>query len=185
MIGWLKKRLGLGEPEKAPDPLAGFDQRLQVLTRRTSELRRSAATLLSLRGDLERGIEQAKAQADEARRKASDPAAERIRSVLEDDAERAQQRAVELQAELERVRVEAAALSETVQSLEREAEQVRRERASAVARHTANQAMLDTGGERARVEGLIALERARDEAEKAQALAELAREDAEARKAKG
>ncbi|MFN7135163.1 MAG: hypothetical protein ACK4N5_24020, partial [Myxococcales bacterium] len=129
MFDWLKKRFAR-QPAPEPNPLAPWDERLGVLTRRTSELRRSAATLLSLRGELERGVLKARQQASEARRKAEEPAAQRIAVVLAEDAERADKRADELQAELERVRIEADGLAETVRTLEAEAEQLRRERSA-------------------------------------------------------
>lgn len=182
MIGWLKRRFTRRAPERETDPLAAWDERLQVLSRRTSDLRRSAATLLAMRGELERGLAQAESLAEEARRKAADPAAQRIAAVLEEDAAAAERRAESIRVELERVEVEAAAIAETVQTLEREAEQLRRERTAAAARFAASRAMHESGGERARVEGLLALDRARDEAERAQALLEIAREDAAARK---
>src|SRR5690606_24536492 len=51
MIGWLKRRFTRRAPERETDPLAAWDERLQVLSRRTSDLRRSAATLLAMRGE--------------------------------------------------------------------------------------------------------------------------------------
>jgi hypothetical protein len=71
---------------------------------------------------------------------------------------------------------DAASLAQMVEKIESEAEALRRERVTASARLAAARAVSQLeGGER--IDQMIALDRARDEVERAHALAQLCRED--------
>lgn len=181
LIGWLKGRLAKGAPADA-DPVQAYDRRLDTLRARSAELRRSAATLLAARGELDRAI----AAAQEAERQAKERLEEAagrhdVAAVLEADRERARQRGRALAEERERLVSEAKGLAEAVAGVEAEAEGLRREREAARARWTASRTVADSAG-KALAESageLTALDRARDEIERARALAEICREDLE------
>ncbi|HZI03466.1 MAG TPA: hypothetical protein VEZ71_05560, partial [Archangium sp.] len=56
LFDWLRKKTPK-KPERPKDPLAAFDQLIEDLERQGAEIRKSAATLLALRGDLARSEE--------------------------------------------------------------------------------------------------------------------------------
>jgi phage shock protein A len=176
---WFKKRIGRSPPE-AEDPVKAFDQRLDTLGARASELRRSAATLLAARGEIDRAIVAAKDAEQQARARLAQAAGRAdIAAVLEADAARAVERQQALKEQREKLETEAKSLAETVGKVEADAEVLRREREAVQARwassrtvgEASNKVLVDSFSE------LAALERARDEVERAQALAEITRED--------
>jgi hypothetical protein len=178
LLSWFKKRFAKAPVED--DPVKAFDQRLDTLSARASELRRSAATLLAARGEIDRAIVTAKGAQEQARERLAQAAGRKdIEAVLQADAERAGERQKALVEQREKLETEAKALAETVGKVEAEAEVLRRERAAVQARWTAsrtvteasNKVLVDSFGE------MAALERARDEVERAHALAEISRED--------
>jgi phage shock protein A len=181
--GWLKARFTKKAAED--DPVKAYDQRLDSLQARATELRRSAATLLAARGELDRSIGAAQEQESQARERLVKAAFKPdVAAVLQADVTRAQERARALSEERGRLEDEAGVLAETVGNIEAEAETLRRERASAQARWTASRTvaaastrvLVDSLGE------MSALDRARDEIERAHALAQICREDLEAKK---
>ena len=187
-LSWLKSRFASKAAPEDEDPVAAFDRRLQTLAERAGEMRKSAATLLAARGELDRGIEAAREAEKHARARIVDAAGKPdVAAVLEADAERAAKRAESLAKDRERFDGEAAALAESVAKVEEEAEVLRRERAAAQARWTASRTVAQASSRA--IENnfgeMAALERARDEVERAHALAEVCREDLERqRKAK-
>ena len=169
-------------PALPKDPIAAFDAMLELLDRQGSEVRKSAAALLASRGELQRS------QARYARQK--EEIGERIRTAAERGDSRAEQ---VLRRDLEQVELKARATDEALAKVAADAELVlelardlgeqsatlRDERNSARARFDAEQVLSDALQKRsARIEQVLALDAARDELEKAHALAEIVREDA-------
>jgi len=151
------------------------------------DLRRSAATLLAARGEIDRALKAAQAAEEQARARLAQAAGRPdVVSVLEGDLAKARDRQKPLSDERERIDAEAKGLAETVGKVEAEAEALRRERDSVAARLAASRSvaeasskvLTDSFGE------MAALDRARDEVERAHALADLAREDLKAARKK-
>jgi len=118
-LNWLKKRFGKAPEEESP--VAAFDQRLDTLGARASELRRSAATLLAARGEIDRAIASAKDAEKQARERLAQAAGRQdVATVLEADAARAVERQKVLLEQRERLESEAMALAETVGKVEAE-----------------------------------------------------------------
>ena len=188
MMSWLKG-LGAKKDRKPEDPMEAWDRRIDALSGKGSELRKAAATLLALRSELERGVNTAKARMKDAGSRLEQAIAQSkqdVATVLEDDLEQARERADHLTAELERVVQDASALGLTAREIEKEAEGLRRERASAAARLMASKTV--SGLAHAlndRLDEVMALEKARDDIERAHALAEICKEDLEERKKRG
>ena len=184
LLDWLRKK----PAPAAADPMLAFDRRIDALAARAGALRRSAATLLTVRRELDRKLEglgrhtrTARDNEDQARTSGDAATA----AVLLADQQRFSADEAHLREQREKVTTDAAALSEAVQGIERELETVRRERDSArvqlTARDTlasARQALED------RVDEMLQLDAARDEVERAHALAEIYQEDAKARGAR-
>lgn len=168
-------------PKKPDDPLAVFDQVIASLSRQAGEVRRSAATLLALKGELSR--EQARYQKrlkelEDRRadaRRAEDSKAE---LTLEKDRIDAQRRLDETKEALARAVSDAELLKETAEQLGRQVSELEDERLSAKARMSAGVAVTEAlKTHAAQLERVLKLDAARDEVEKAHALAELYRED--------
>lgn len=163
------------------DPLAAFDRRIDALAARAAELRRSAATLLSTKGEMTRAQSAARRRAAQvaARAGAAGRAGDdRSAVVLEGDARAAEAEAAGFDRELARVDDDARALAEGTRRIEEELSTLRQERAGAEARLVASTALSGAGRAMAeRGHELTALDAARDEVEKAKALAEVYRED--------
>ena len=176
---WFKKRFGRAPPE-AEDPVKAFDQRLDTLGARACELRRSAATLLAARGEIDRAIVAAKDAEQQARDRLGKAAGRAdIAAVLEADAARAAERQQALKEQREKLETEAKALAETVGKVEADAELLRREREAVQARWKASRTVTEASSKvlSDSFSELAALERARDEVERAHALADITRED--------
>lgn len=188
VIAWLRERLS-GRSLPAPvDPIDAYDRRIDALSGRGGELRRAAATLLALRGELERGLaaeegkqRDARARLEQARGKSRAD----VSAVLSEDLERATERMEAMSNELAQVGEDAKALGASAKEVEREAEQLRRERASAVARLSASVTVARVAHAKSdRLDEILALDRARDEVERARALAEVCKEDLASRRRK-
>ncbi len=181
LIAWIRRRFARA-PKTRRDPLlAAFDQRITELDGRASELRRSAATLLATRGELERGqaaaemrARQCRVRADEAQKAAEAQA----RAVSLADAEAADTEARGFAEQMAKVDEDAQAIAETTRKLEGELASLKQERAATEARLTAAAAV--AGASRAlaeKADQLTALDEARDGVEQAKALADVYRED--------
>jgi phage shock protein A len=176
VFGFFKRK-----PRPPADPLAVFDGAIEAAERDAGELRRSAATLLAQRGMLERDGARLEAERgavearlDEALR-AGDVRAARL---LEADLQRTGLSLAAAREALARVSADAELLVEGARETSARVEALRAERASAHARLLAGQA----AGSAMQAEGArrvddLKLDRARDEVERARALAELWRED--------
>ncbi|MBF5041130.1 hypothetical protein FGE12_01900 [Aggregicoccus sp. 17bor-14] len=177
LFDWWRKR----RARAAPDPLATYDRVLGELEQEAARVRRAAAALLALQGELRRSAERAAAhlreldgRADDARRRGDDRAAQ----VLHADRARSEEEGRAARAALARVEADAEVLVAAARSLEERLGALRREREDAALRLRAGelvQEALRLPGER--FEHRVALDAARDEVERAHALAELYREE--------
>jgi phage shock protein A len=177
---WFRRR-----PAPAPDPLAAYDDLVSDLAGEAAELRRAAATLLTARSRFGRelsGMEQVartlRDRADRARAGGDGRTAE----VLDADAHREDHRAEGLREELARTETDVAQLEEAARRAVEQVDRLRSERDLAAARLTAGTALAaEAQRSRAdRIRRLVAVDAARDEIERAHALAEVWREDREA-----
>jgi len=176
---WFRRR-----PAPAPDPIAAYDDLVSDLAGEAAELRRAAATLLTVRSRLGRelsGMEQVarvlRDRLDRARSAGDGRAAE----VLDADARREDRRAEGIREELSRTETDVAQLEEAAARVAGQVDRLRSERDLAAARLTAGTALAaEAQRSRAdRVRRLVAVDAARDEVERAHALAEVWREDRE------
>lgn len=175
VFGLFKKK-----PAAPEDPLAAFDGAIASLERQGTEVRRSAATLLALRSELARDRERYERRIAEKEDKLAQAAGEpRAAQTLQRDvleARRLLERTREAFAEAD---ANATLLKEAAEELQRQLAALKEERQGATARLKAG--VLVTSALKARAqnfERLMKLDRARDEVEKAKALADLYREDA-------
>lgn len=179
---WKKK----APPPKPQDPLAVYDGVLEALERQAGEVRKSAATLLALKGELGRDVaryqkrlEQLGERLSEARR-GGDARAE---TTLEKDQREAERHLAQTRDALATAEADATLLKDTADDLKRQVEELKDERLSAKARLKAGGLVTDAmRSQVAEVERVLKLDAARDEVEKAHALAELYREDAQKKK---
>jgi hypothetical protein len=169
---------------KAPpkDPIAAFDALLEQLDRQGSEVRKSAAALLASRGELQRSQERYARQQEEIHQRIRQ-AVERgdggAEKVLRRDLDQVQARARQTDEALAKVATDAELVLELARSLGEQSTTLREERNSARARLDAETILTGALTERAaRIEQVLALDAARDDLERAHALAEIAREDA-------
>lgn len=175
---WKKK----APPRKPEDPLAVYDGVIEALERQAGEVRKSAATLLALKGELgrdlaryQRRLEQLAERLVEAR-KGGDARAE---ATLEQDEREAERHLAQTRDALSTAEADATLLKATAEDLKRQVEELKDERLSARARLKAGGLVTDAmRAQVAEVERVLKLDAARDEVEKAHALAELYREDA-------
>lgn len=172
---WRKKK------EPAREPLAAYDDLIAELERQAGALRRSAATLLSLKADLERDLERAAQKlADLSGRRSTALEGRDARSaqVLEQDLAQASAQAEAGRAALASANDDAQLLLEAASELAGRIAELQTERLGAQARLKVGELTTRALRERAeKVDKLLALDAARDELERAHALAELYRED--------
>lgn len=176
---WFRRR-----PVAPPDPIAAYDDLVSDLSSEAAELRRAAATLLTVRARLGRelsGLEQVtrtlRERADRARAGGDLRAAE----VLAADVLREDGRASALREELARTGADVEQLEEAARHVAAQIDRLRSERELAAARLTAGTALASEAmrSRAGRVRRLVAVDAARDEVERAHALAEVWREDRE------
>jgi len=177
---WFRRR----RPPPPPDPIAAYDDLVSDLDAEAAELRRAAATLLTVRARLERQQSQGETtaralrdRADQARGRGDAHALE----VLTADVQRLQRQGDGLAESLARTEADVAALKEAAGRVAEQVERLRAERDLAAARFTASSTLAaEAQRSRAdRVRRLVAVDAARDEVERAHALAEVWREDGE------
>ncbi len=178
VFDWLFKRKA---PSASPSPLAVYDAAVSALDRQTVELRKAAATLLALRSGLLRSVDGAKRRRDQLEvRRADALAAEDLKSqqILDADVSRAAAQEEADRQALARCEADAQLLLERAQQLSRELDELRRERDEARVKLAAGAAVtgpLAAHGDA--IERALKLDAARDEVERAHALAEVVRED--------
>ena len=177
---WFRRR-----PAPAPDPIAAYDDLVSDLSAEAAELRRAAATLLTVRARLARELstieEVGRTLRDRADR-ARAGADRRSADVLGSDVEREERRATALREELARTESDLEQLEEAARRVAGQVDRLRSERELAAARFTAGTALASEAlrSRADRVRRLVAVDAARDEVERAHALAEVWREDGEA-----
>jgi len=179
---WFRKRR---PPPPPPDPIAAYDDLVSDLDAEAAELRRAAATLLTVRARLERELSQGEAtaralqgRADHARSRGDTTSV----GVLTADVHRLERQADGLRESLARTEADVSALKEAAGRVAEQVERLKAERDLAAARFTASTALAaEAQRSRAdRIRRLVAVDAARDEVERAHALAEVWREDGEA-----
>lgn len=176
---------GLFRRKKKPapplDPLAAYDQLLEELERQGADVRRSAATLLALRGELTRAIERDRKRIEDAQRRRGEAVARadaRAERTMDRDVLELGKQVFASEEALARTQADAELLLELADELGRRASELRAERTSARARFAAGQLVATALQERTKEfkEALI-VDAARDEVERAHALAEIYREE--------
>lgn len=175
MFGWLRRRKA-----RAPeDPVSAFDQAIAEHQAQGAAIRAAAATLLARRAILKREEEDAERSLDALQNKlrsASLSGDDSALSVLESDLNRAKVSKEVAQERWARVDADAAVLLERAKALTERIERLQSERAEAHSTFELERllaATQDEGG--AAVARALKLDAARDEVERAQALAQTLR----------
>jgi phage shock protein A len=173
---WRKKK-----DAKPADPLAAFDQLIEDLERQAAEVRKSAATLLALKGELTRSVERyTRRLADIAERSQVAESRGDSKAVLVLHRDKGQTEALlkSTQESLERVEPDARLLLEAATEIGTRVQELRTERESASARLVAGAIVTGAMREQVeRIEKVLAVDAARDEIERAHQLAEIYREE--------
>lgn len=168
-------------PPRREDPLAAFDGFIDDLERQGAEIRRSAATLLALRAELTRTEEKQKAHLSDVRDRTVEAKARndaRATETLERDEATLLKQLAATQEGLARATADAELLMEAAKGIAGQVEELRAERASAQARLAAGIAVTESMKQRsAEIAKVLKLDEARDEIERAHALAEIYRDE--------
>ena len=182
LFGWFRRKDKKKKPE---DPLAAFDQLIEDLERQAAEVRKSAATLLALKGELSRSVERYSRrllELDERRTVADSRGDARSASVLMKDKEQTETLLKSTREALERAEGDSRLLLEAANDVGARVLELRTERQSASARLVAGGLVTGVMRERAdRIQKVLALDAARDEIERAHALADIYREERDAK----
>ena len=177
VFGFLKKKAAISK--KATDPLAVFDAVISSVERQGGEVRKSAATLLALRAELTRDLDKygKRIAGTEARL----PKAEgdvSVEKTLRRDLAEARGLLETTQEALAQAETNARLLMDAAEDLGKQLAELQEERQSARARLSAGTMVSEAlKTQVANFDRLMKLDAARDEVEKAHALAELYRED--------
>ncbi len=182
LFDWLrKKQKPQQKPGKPVDPLAAFDQLIEDLERQGAEVRKSAATLLALKGDLTRSEEryvQRLAELDRRRTQAESQGEAKIAGVLERDRLQAEQLLASTRESLAKAESDSQLLLEAAADIGGQVAELRTERESASARLAVGSLVSEALRERVeRFEKVLAVDAARDAVERAHALADIYREE--------
>ncbi|WP_257460900.1 PspA/IM30 family protein [Archangium lipolyticum] len=181
LFDWLRKKKKPPKPEKPTDPLAAFDQLIEDLERQAAEVRKSAATLLALKGDLVRSEDRYAKRLEELSKRrgvADEKGDAKVAATLERDRAQTQALLRTTQDSLQRAEQDSKLLLEAAADIGNRVAELRAERESASARLAVGG--LVTGALQEQVERfdkVLALDAARDEIERAHALAEIYREE--------
>lgn len=178
LFDWLRRK----KPEKKPvEPLAAFDQLIEDLERQGAEVRKSAATLLALKGDLSRSEERYVKRLEDISKRhavAEGQGDSRIVATLERDRSQTESLLRTTRESLHRAEQDARLLLEGAADLGDRVAELRAERESASARLAVGGLVSAALRERVeRFEKVLAVEAARDEIERAHALADIYREE--------
>ena len=177
IFDWFRRK-----PKAPADPIAAYDARIDALGERAALLRKSAATLLAVRRDLDRKLAELEAREKDALARVETAKKHDeldAASVLTEDARRLTKDREALASQRERVVRDAEDLAEACKRVEAESEELQRERDGAKVAIAAGQAVLSARSAlTAHFDEELKLDHARDEVEKAHALAEIYREDA-------
>jgi phage shock protein A len=165
------------------DPLKAYDGMIESLERQAAQVRRSAATLLALKGELTRDherygrrMQEVEARVNEAGHR-GDARAERT---LRRDYDEAKELFEQTQKALASANDDSHVLLETAEGLARRSHELKAERMSAQARFSTGQVVSTALKQQAEeFDRVMAIDAARDEIERARALADIYREEAE------
>ncbi|RKH18411.1 hypothetical protein D7X74_09720 [Corallococcus sp. CA047B] len=178
MFGFLKRKK---TPPAPVDPLATFDRLIEDLERQAAEVRKSAATLLALKGELARGVTRYTARLGDIAGRcqtAHERGDAKGVGVLERDRVQTERLLESTRESLRRAERDAELLLSAAGDLGERVADLRIERESASARMAVGGVITDTLREQVeRFDRVLALEAARDEVEKAHALADIYREE--------
>lgn len=173
---WRKK-----DKKKPVDPLAAFDQLIEDLERQGAEVRKSAATLLALKGELSRSLERYTRQREDIGQRLAVVEARgdgKGAQVFRRDQAQTEALLRSTREALDRVEQDSRLLLEAATGIGARATELRIERQSASARLTAGSLVTSAMREQVdRIEKVLAVDAARDEVERAHALAEIYREE--------
>ncbi len=182
VFGLFRKR-DKKQPAEAKDPLAAFDGVIAAFERQAAEVRKSAATLLALRGELTRDLERYRRRVADTRDravKAAERADHKAHATLERDVAEAQRLLEQTEGALARVEGDAQLLAGAAEELRAKVTELKEERQSARARLKAGLVVSDAmKAQVQQFDRVLALDAARDEVERAHALAELYREESD------
>jgi phage shock protein A len=177
LLDWWRRRRGRAEV----DPLGTYDRVIEALETEAASVRRSAATLLALQAELRRGAERSARQRQvlqERAREAELQEETRVADVLRQDLVRHDEDAASAGEALQRTEADAQLLVAAAHELEERLRALRAEREDAALRLRAGALVAQAVRLQAeRFERRVALEAARDEVERAHALAQLYREE--------
>lgn len=183
MFGFFKKK----QPPKAEShPLESFDAVLASMERQGQELRRSAATLLALKAQFARDEERYRKQLTELGQRIEETGTlgdAKAEAVLRKDRTAMQLRLDETLKAKAQADEDAALLTRAVTEHMSRLEALRAERQSAQARLSAGVVVSEALQQQVEeVDRVLKLDKARDEIERAQALADIYREEASKKK---
>lgn len=178
MFGFLKRK-----KQPAPvDPLSAFDAMVESMERQGAELRKSAATLLTLKARFARDEERYRAQRLELSRRideAGELGEAKAEETLRRDLVATELRLEETLRARAQAEEDAGLLADAARRHVERLEALKQERVSAQARLSAGLVVSDAlKAQVAEVDRVLALDAARDEVERAHALADIYREDA-------
>lgn len=179
VFGFFKRKKKQAQAPQSP--LAAFDAVIEELERQGAQLRRSAATLFTVRGQLGRDVERYRARLEDltgrigAAQQTGDLQAVRV---LERDLTEATQLLEVTEHSLTRVASDAELLTEAGADLALRLSELKVERQSAAARlHAGTVVSLALRQRMEKFQQVVALDAARDEVERAHQLAQLYREE--------
>ncbi len=174
VFGFFKKK----RDAKPADPLAVFDQLIDSLERQTAAARKSAVTLLALRAELRRDQDKYRTRIHAIDGKRPTTTEASVLKVLARDQTEAQRLLERTDEALAQAEADSTLLLEAAEDLGRQLQELKEERQSARARFSSGAMVTDAlKAQAAGFEKVMKLDAARDEVEKAHALAELYRDD--------
>jgi hypothetical protein len=174
LFGFLRRKR-----ERPKDPLAAFDALLEQLERQASQVRKSAAALLTARSELVRIRERQDGQLEDLRARLGAVSDAKATEILTRDRQLLESTAAESERALHKASADAEILLELAKELGDQSAALQKERASARVQLEAERAFSAAIAQKsARIERLLAVDAARDEIERAHALAQIVREDA-------
>ncbi|HEY1086563.1 MAG TPA: hypothetical protein VGE37_02675 [Archangium sp.] len=177
VFGFFKKK---APPQQPQDPIAVFDHVIASVERQGAEVRKSAATLLAMRASLQRDVDRYEVRIETTQQKLEradgDP---KIEKTLRRDLGEAKKLLDTSREALSQAEANGKLLMDAAESLSRQLSELQEERQSARVRLKAGLSVSEAlKAQVATFDRVMKLDAARDEVEKAHALAELYREDA-------
>ncbi|MBK7860190.1 MAG: hypothetical protein IPJ65_16560 [Archangiaceae bacterium] len=180
MFGFLFKKKRDDGPK---DPLKAYDGMIESLDRQAAQVRRSAATLLALKGELSRDRERYANRCIEIETRITTAAAKgdaRAEKALRRDLDEARDLCGQSEKALQSANDDAQVLLASAEDLARRGRELKSERLSAHARLKSGQVVSQALKQQAEeFDRVMAIDAARDEIERARALADVYREEAE------